>query len=74
MKSDSRNKHVPAKKEKVSERLRYLQAHSTHQYQISYTEALVVPHELENLTWRSKSVKDLGEGYSLTRSSQFGCH
>ncbi len=35
-----------AKKEKVSERLRYLQAQLTDQYQISYNEALEKAHEL----------------------------
>ena len=48
-----------AKKEKVSERLRYLQAQLTDQYQISYTEALENAHELENLTLAEQEVKDL---------------
>ena len=48
-----------AKKEKVSERLRYLQAQLTDQYQISYTEALEKAHELENLTLADQEVKDL---------------
>lgn len=48
-----------AKKEKVSERLRYLQAQLTDQYQISYTEALEKAHELENLTLAEQEVKDL---------------
>lgn len=48
-----------AKKEKVSERLRYLQAQLTDQYQISYTEALEMAHELENLTMAEQEVKDL---------------
>ena len=47
-----------AKKEKVSERLRYLQAQLTDQYQISYTEALEKAHELENLTLAEQEVKD----------------
>ena len=48
-----------AKKEKVSERLRYLQAQLTDQYQISYTEALEKAHELGNLTLAEEEVKDL---------------
>lgn len=48
-----------AKKEKVSERLRYLQAQLTDQYQISYTEALEKAHEPENLTLAEQEVKDL---------------
>ena len=48
-----------AKKEKVSERLRYLQGQLTDQYQISYTEALEKAHELENLTLAEQEVKDL---------------
>lgn len=48
-----------AKKEKVSERLRYLQAQLTDQYQISYTEALEKAHELEELTLAEQEVKDL---------------
>lgn len=48
-----------AKKEKVSERLRYLQARLTDQYQISYTEALEKAHELENLNLAEQEVKDL---------------
>ena len=48
-----------AKKEKVSERLRYLQAQLTDQYQISYTEALEKARELENLTLAEQEVKDL---------------
>ena len=48
-----------AKKEKVSERLRYLQAQLTDQYQISYTEALEKTHELENLNLAEQEVKDL---------------
>ncbi|MDU5071422.1 MAG: chromosome segregation protein SMC [Streptococcus sp.] len=48
-----------AKKEKVSERLRYLQAQLTDQYQISYTEALEKAHELENLNLSEQEVKDL---------------
>lgn len=48
-----------AKKEKVSERLRYLQAQLTDQYQISYTEALEKAHELENLDLAEQEVKDL---------------
>ena len=47
-----------AKKEKVSERLRYLQAQLTDQYQISYTEALEKAHELENLNLAEQEVKD----------------
>ncbi|UNV68265.1 chromosome segregation protein SMC [Streptococcus oralis] len=48
-----------AKKEKVSECLRYLQAQLTDQYQISYTEALEMAHELENLNLAEQEVKDL---------------
>ena len=48
-----------AKKEKVSERLRYLQAQLTDQYQMSYTEALEKAHELEDLTLAEQEVKDL---------------
>ena len=48
-----------AKKEKVSERLRHLQAQLTDQYQISYTEALEKAHELEDLTLAEQEVKDL---------------
>ena len=48
-----------AKKEKVSERLRYLQAQLTDQYQISYTEALEKSHELENLNLAEQEVQDL---------------
>lgn len=48
-----------AKKEKISERLRYLQAQLTDQYQISYNEALEKAHELENLTLAEQEVKDL---------------
>ncbi len=48
-----------AKKEKVSDRLRYLQAQLTDQYQISYTEALEKAHELEDLNLAEQEVKDL---------------
>ena len=48
-----------AKKEKVSERLRYLQGQLTDQYQISYTEALEKAHELEDLNLADQEVKDL---------------
>ena len=48
-----------AKKEKVSERLRYLQAQLTDQYQISYNEALEKAHELDNLNLAEQEVKDL---------------
>ena len=48
-----------AKKEKISERLRYLQAQLTDQYQISYTEALEKAHELEDLNMAEQEVKDL---------------
>lgn len=48
-----------AKKEKISERLRYLQVQLTDQYQISYNEALEKAHELENLTLAEQEVKDL---------------
>ena len=48
-----------AKKEKISERLRYLQAQLTDQYQISYTEALEKAHVLEDLNLAEQEVKDL---------------
>ena len=48
-----------AKKEKVSERLRYLQVQLTDQYQVSYNEALEKAHELENLNLAEQEVKDL---------------
>lgn len=48
-----------AKKEKISERLRYLQAQLTDQYLISYTEALEKAHELEDLNLAEQEVKDL---------------
>lgn len=48
-----------AKKEKVSERLRYLQSQLTDQYQISYTEALEKAHELENFNLAEQEVQDL---------------
>lgn len=48
-----------AKKEKVSERLRYLQGQLTDQYQISYTKALEKAHELENLNLAEQEVQDL---------------
>lgn len=48
-----------SKKEKISERLRYLQAQLTDQYQISYTGALEKAHELENLNLAEQEVKDL---------------
>lgn len=48
-----------AKKEKVSERLRYLQSQLTDQYQISYTEALEKSNELENLNLAEQEVQDL---------------
>ena len=48
-----------AKKEKVSERLHYLQGQLTDQYQISYTEALEKAHELENLNLAEQEVQDL---------------
>lgn len=54
-----------AKKEKVSERLRYLQAQLTDQYQISYTEALEKAHELENLNLAEQEVKDLEKAIRL---------
>ena len=48
-----------AKKEKVSERLHYLQGQLTDQYQISYTGALEKAHELENLNLAEQEVQDL---------------
>lgn len=55
----SKQTRAEAKKEKVSERLRYLQAQLTDQYQISYTEALEKARELENLDLAEQEVKDL---------------
>lgn len=43
-----------AKKEKVSERLRYLQSQLTDQYQISYTEALERRMNWKTSIWQSK--------------------
>ena len=54
-----------AKKEKVSERLRYLQAQLTDQYQISYTEALEKAHELEDLNLAEQEVKDFEKAIRL---------
>ena len=48
-----------AKKEKVSERLRYLQAQLTDQYQISYTEALEKHVSWKISIWQSKKLKIL---------------
>ena len=44
-----------AKKEKVSERLRHLQAQLTDQYQISYTEALEKHVSWKISIWQSRS-------------------
>lgn len=54
-----------AKKEKISERLRYLQAQLTDQYQISYTEALEKAHELEDLNLAEQEVKDFEKAIRL---------
>ena len=48
-----------ATKEKITDRLRYLQGQLTEEYQISYTEALEQANQLEDLTMAEQKVKDL---------------
>ena len=48
-----------ATKEKITDRLRYLQGQLTEEYQISYTEALEQANQLEDLAIAEKKVKDL---------------
>ena len=48
-----------ATKEKITDRLRYLQGQLTEEYQISYTEALEQANQLEDLAMAEQKVKDL---------------
>ena len=48
-----------ATKEKITDRLRYLQGQLTEEYQISYTEALEQANSLEDLAIAEQEVKDL---------------
>ena len=48
-----------ATKEKITDRLRYLQGQLTEEYQISYTEALEQANQLEDLPLAEQKVKDL---------------
>ena len=48
-----------ATKEKITDRLRYLQGQLTEEYQISYTEALEQANPLEDLAIAEQKVKDL---------------
>ena len=48
-----------ATKEKITDRLRYLQGQLTEEYQISYTEALDQVNQLEDLAVAEQKVKDL---------------
>ena len=48
-----------ATKEKITDRLRYLQGQLTEEYQISYTEALEQANPLEDLSVAEQEVKDL---------------
>ena len=48
-----------ATKEKITDRLRYLQGQLTEEYQISYTEALEQANQLEDLALAEQKVKDL---------------
>jgi len=48
-----------ATKEKIADRLRYLQGQLTEEYQISYTEALEQANPLEDLAVAEQEVKDL---------------
>lgn len=48
-----------ATKEKITDRLRYLQGQLTEEYQISYTEALEKANPLEDLAVAEQEVKDL---------------
>ena len=47
-----------ATKEKITDRLRYLQGQLTEEYQISYTEALEQANQLEDLAVAEQKVKD----------------
>ena len=48
-----------ATKEKITDRLRYLQGQLTEEYQISYTEAIEQANQLEDLALAEQKVKDL---------------
>ena len=48
-----------AAKEKITDRLRYLQGQLTEEYQISYTEAIEQANHLEDLALAEQEVKDL---------------
>ena len=48
-----------ATKEKITDRLRYLQGQLTEEYQMSYTEALEQANQLEDLAMAEQKVKDL---------------
>lgn len=48
-----------ATKEKITDRLRFLQGQLTEEYQISYTEALEQANQLEDLAIAEQKVKDL---------------
>ena len=48
-----------ATKEKITDRLRYLQGQLTEEYQISYTEAIEQANQLEDLAVAEQKVKDL---------------
>ena len=48
-----------ATKERITDRLRYLQGQLTEEYQISYTEALEQANQLEDLAVAEQKVKDL---------------
>ena len=48
-----------ATKEKITDRLRYLQGQLTEEYQMSYTEALEQANQLEDLAMAEQEVKDL---------------
>ena len=48
-----------ATKEKITDRLRYLQGQLTEEYQMSYTEALQQANQLEDLAVAEQKVKDL---------------
>ena len=48
-----------ATKEKITDRLRYLQDQLTEEYQISYTEAIEQANQLEDLAIAEQKVKDL---------------
>ena len=54
-----------ATKEKITDRLRYLQGQLTEEYQISYTEALEQANPLEDLAVAEQEVKDLEKSIRL---------